>query len=406
MARLPQVTARELIRFLKSQGFAEDRQSGSHLTLWHEARKVSVTVPVHTGSDLGFDPDEEEKFSLRPGDLLVCEGGEPGRAAVWHGEINPCFYQKALHRLRPLRDAVDPAFVMYRLWLGAMSQEFGGSHAKTTIAHLPAVRLAQLSIAVPALDVQQQIVADLRAALASVEQARTAAEVRLETVSRLIPAQLRVAFRGLTPLATDGQRGGAPEGWAWRRLTTVARLESGHTPSRHRPDWWDGAIPWLSLTDIRDLDGRVAHETREHTNAAGIANSAARILPAGTVVLSRTASVGFVTTMGREMCTSQDFVNWVCGPELDPHFLAYLLRASRRYIRSLSSGAIHQTVYMPTVEAFSVCMPSLEEQGRISMVLDERIAAAELLRVSAEAELASLNRLPAAILRAAFTAEL
>lgn len=53
MARLPQVTARELIRFLKSQGFAEDRQSGSHLTLWHEARKVSVTVPVHTGSDLG-----------------------------------------------------------------------------------------------------------------------------------------------------------------------------------------------------------------------------------------------------------------------------------------------------------------------------------------------------------------
>lgn len=53
MARLPQVTARELIRFLKSQGFAEDRQSGSHLTLWHEARKASVTVPVHTGSDLG-----------------------------------------------------------------------------------------------------------------------------------------------------------------------------------------------------------------------------------------------------------------------------------------------------------------------------------------------------------------
>lgn len=53
MVRLPQVTARELIRFLKSQGFAEDRQSGSHLTLWHEARKVSVTVPVHTGSDLG-----------------------------------------------------------------------------------------------------------------------------------------------------------------------------------------------------------------------------------------------------------------------------------------------------------------------------------------------------------------
>lgn len=53
MTRMPQVTARDLSRFLKAQGFIEDRQSGSHLTLWHEGRKVSVTVPVHTGSDIG-----------------------------------------------------------------------------------------------------------------------------------------------------------------------------------------------------------------------------------------------------------------------------------------------------------------------------------------------------------------
>ena len=53
MARMPQASARELMRFLKAQGFVEDRQSGSHLTLWHPARKVAVTVPVHTGADLG-----------------------------------------------------------------------------------------------------------------------------------------------------------------------------------------------------------------------------------------------------------------------------------------------------------------------------------------------------------------
>ena len=53
MPRMPQVTARELVRFLKSQGFVEDRQSGAHLTLWHEERHVSVTVPMHTGTDLG-----------------------------------------------------------------------------------------------------------------------------------------------------------------------------------------------------------------------------------------------------------------------------------------------------------------------------------------------------------------
>lgn len=53
MSRMPQVSARKLVRFLKAQGFVEDRQSGSHLTLWNEARQLSVTIPIHTGSDIG-----------------------------------------------------------------------------------------------------------------------------------------------------------------------------------------------------------------------------------------------------------------------------------------------------------------------------------------------------------------
>jgi predicted RNA binding protein YcfA (HicA-like mRNA interferase family) len=53
MSRMPQVTARDLVRFLKAQGFVEHRQSGSHLTLWHPTRHVAVTVPIHTGCDIG-----------------------------------------------------------------------------------------------------------------------------------------------------------------------------------------------------------------------------------------------------------------------------------------------------------------------------------------------------------------
>jgi len=53
MTRMPQVSARELVRFLKRKGFVEDRQSGSHLTLWNEERQISVTIPIHTGCDIG-----------------------------------------------------------------------------------------------------------------------------------------------------------------------------------------------------------------------------------------------------------------------------------------------------------------------------------------------------------------
>jgi len=53
MSRMPQVTARDLVRFLKAHGFGEDRQAGSHLTLWNAERNVSVTIPVHTRCDIG-----------------------------------------------------------------------------------------------------------------------------------------------------------------------------------------------------------------------------------------------------------------------------------------------------------------------------------------------------------------
>jgi hypothetical protein len=76
----------------------------------------------------------------------------------------------------------------------------------------------------------------------------------------------------MTPLSAGRPGSEAPLGWRWARLTDLARLETGHTPSRSHPEWWGGPIPWISLADIRELDGKVAQDTIEHTNEKGIAN--------------------------------------------------------------------------------------------------------------------------------------
>jgi restriction endonuclease S subunit len=191
-------------------------------------------------------------------------------------------------------------------------------------------------------------------------------------------------------------------GWQWSRLTNLARLATGHTPSRAEPKYWNGDIPWLQLPDIRALDGKTAVQTLERTNALGIANSSAVLLPEDTVCMSRTASVGFVAIMGRPMATSQDFVNWVCGPDLSPRFLMYLLIAARRQVRDLGSGAVHHTIYFPTVRQFSVCIPPLAEQERIATRLTEQLAAVERARAAALARLAAAEALPAAYLREVF----
>jgi type I restriction enzyme S subunit len=270
---------------------------------------------------------------------------------------------------------------------------------------LPRIRLREIGnveMDLPPFLEQQRIAASLRKQMAAVAHLRAAAATQESAADRALDSHLRDAFPVRTPLSVGMEEEPAPRGWDWHLLTGLARLESGHTPSRRHPEWWDGDIPWLALPDIRELDCQVSMDTGETTNDLGIANSSARVLPAGTVVLSRTASVGFVAIMGRPMATSQDFVNWVCGPDLDPRFLMYLLRVARPAIREMSSGAIHKTVYVPTVKAFRVCIPPIREQRQIAARIASRMLAAEDLQRRTRDQLANVNRLPAAILRQAF----
>lgn len=81
-------------------------------------------------------------------------------------------------------------------------------------------------------------------------------------------------------------------GWRWSPLTKLARMESGHTPSRRRPEYWDGDIPWIGIRDAKLNQGQRIEDAEQKPNALGINNSSARLLPETTVCLSRTASVG------------------------------------------------------------------------------------------------------------------
>jgi type I restriction enzyme S subunit len=204
------------------------------------------------------------------------------------------------------------------------------------------------------------------------------------------------------PIAVPPKLQTAPNDWVWRKLNEVARLESGHTPSRLRGDWWGGDVSWLSLTEIRSFDGKWVNETKIKTNEKGIANSAARILPRGTVCFSRTASVGFVAIMGKPMATSQDFANWVCSDQVDSDFLMLALIRSRNELRSLATGATHKTIYMPTLEAFHICLPEPPVQRRIVADLQQQLAVVEGARAAAQTQLEEIEHLPGRLMARAF----
>jgi type I restriction enzyme, S subunit len=176
-----------------------------------------------------------------------------------------------------------------------------------------------------------------------------------------------------------------PGDWDVALLRLVVRVESGHTPSRSHPEYWvpkECTIPWFSLADIWQLrEGRQKYlgDTKEKISPRGMANSAARLLPAGTVVLSRTASVGFSGIMPRPMATTQDFANFVCGKKLLPEFLLWVLRGMRTEFERLRMGSTHQTIYMPDVLQFRVPIIPVKVQRTVADFLDRRTAATDVL---------------------------
>ena len=130
----------------------------------------------------GFDLDEVQqmdfygkevaKFRLQQGDLLVCEGGEVGRCAVWEEQIKPCFFQKALHRVRPTGENIDIYFIMYFLHYAVSSPMMVFYVGQSSISHFTREQFLKFPIALPPLREQKKISEILYACDNAIDQSR------------------------------------------------------------------------------------------------------------------------------------------------------------------------------------------------------------------------------------------
>lgn len=139
---------------------------------------------------MDIDPEEQETLRLQRGDVLICEGGEVGRAAVWYNQLPECYFQKALHRLRPYSDQATPEFIQSLMWI--LSKR-GGLHDATsqlTIAHLTGIKLKALRVIQPPIPLQEEFSARVLA----LRRYQDLSESRNTSVDTLFESLLHSAF--------------------------------------------------------------------------------------------------------------------------------------------------------------------------------------------------------------------
>jgi type I restriction enzyme, S subunit len=344
--------------------------------------------------EMDFEDDELDRFRVLPGDLLVCEGGDVGRAAIWRGQIDWIGYQKALHRVRPLA-GIAPEYLLYGfMWLG-QTRAFDRHVTGSTIKHLPQEDLRLLSIPLPPLNEQRRIVAAIEEHLSRLDAADACLVAARRRFDQLPSILLSAA---LSPV--DRQA----------RLADVAEVRLGrqrspknHSGTNMRPYLRAANVTWkgLDLADVKSMNFSPAEVPTYE-------------LVDGDVLLSEAS--GSASEVGKpavwrgeiEGCCFQNTLIRVRSQRAVPDFLRIVFLRDAlvgKFAQAAPGVGIHH-LGSSRLSDWVIPFPPLEEQKRIVAEVEARLSALDALRASIERSQRRSKALRAAVLAKAFRGEL
>ena len=155
------------------------------------------------------------------------------------------------------------------------------------------------------------------------------------------------------------------KGWTETTLGEIAEVIGGGTPSTTNPAFWDGDVIWLTPTEVTALDGKVVEDSVRKISKAGLVGSGARLLPAGTVILTSRASIGFVALAGVDLTTNQGFQSLIPSKNVLSRFLMFWIQHNRNEFESRSAGSTFKEISKSNVKSIRINLPPLTEQKRI-----------------------------------------
>lgn len=159
-----------------------------------------------------------------------------------------------------------------------------------------------------------------------------------------------------------------PDGWISKTLGDfLEKVEGGGTPSKERPDFWSGSIPWASVKDVVTHN---PYDTQDHISEEGLHNSSSRIIPRGTLIVPTRMALGHVVVFGVDVAINQDLKALYPKKELLDKFLFYWFKSKKEFIERLGSGSTVSGIQQNELKAIKFLLPPISDQKRIVSVLE------------------------------------
>jgi len=414
---------------------------------------------------MGFTPEEIEKFRLHVGDLLVCEGGEPGRCAIVTPATSHFMYQKALHRVRPIANTVDPRLLQYFFKRFIDSGSVIERRSETTIQHLPMEKMVRVPVPLPPRNEQARIVAkieelfsDLDAGVAALHRVRAnlkryraavlkaAVEGRLtetwrqdhpstEPASMLLERILierrqkweqdqpaKYAATGKSPPQNwreKYQEPAAPDianlpellaGWCW---TTIQQLNVGDRPIAYgvlQPGRDVSAgVPLIRVCDVGE--GRVDVDQIKRIAPEISAQFQRTVVEGGEVLLTIVGTIGRTAVVPdslRGANTARAVAVIPITPLLDARYVEINLRESsmRARLTKAAHEVARKTLNLEDVRPACIPLAPVDEQGQMIAEAERRLSVADAVEAEIVNDSKRASRLRQSILKRAFDGKL
>ena len=318
-----------------------------------------------------------QRFRLCEGDLLVCEGGEVGRAAIWRQPVAECYYQKALHRLRPKR-GYNIQLMQYLLQQLSASGFLLNFVTQTSIAHLPKDKFQTVPIPLPPTKAEQEAIAE----------ALSDADALIESLEQHIAKKRNIEQGAMQELLTGQKRlPGFSGKWEVKRLGELGSTYGGLTGKR-KSDFGNGPSRFITFLNIMtnvvidcDIFERVNVLPAESQNQV----SKGDLFFNGSSETSE--EVGMCALLAEDV--QGVYLNSFCfgfrfleKAKADGLYMAYYFRSreGRELLKSLAQGATRYNLSKTALLKVELPLPPLPEQSAIATILadmDAEIVALE-----------------------------
>ncbi|MGU7781351.1 restriction endonuclease subunit S [Burkholderia sp. PU8-34] len=361
--------------------------------------------------------DTDSNIQLVTGDILLMkDGAAMGKLAFVESLPGDACLNSHLLLFRPLENDGEPTYIP-KFAFYFMQTKLFQEHIKTngtgaTFLGISQEAIARYQVVWPPLIEQKSIVSFLDGEIGKIDALIAEQGKLLELLAEKRKATISHAVtRGLNPDMPMKDSsvvwlGEVPEHWEVGALGYLCSIETGATPDRGEPLYWNGSIPWLKTGEI---NWTPITQAEEYISEDGLANSSARLAKPGTLLMAmygQGATRGRVALLEIEAAYNQACAAMSFGPRILPSFARYFFMAAYDYVRDAGNETSQMNLSAGLIAKFKLTIPPIDEQANIVSWLDTEIVRLDSLNTEAERAIDLLRERRSALIAAAVTGKI